>query len=159
MNELILHYNEIFEDILVVSDFPSTTTFLTIKFIIKKFIPNIFILNILYYKFIETSRIFVSGNTSFSSFVTLVIQKCKKPSLSPVRILAFFYKTNFYSVNRGSPQGLGKPFCANSLSFFHIFSISQIFNPVTASDREKKNPQRVFSFFFLCPLLGVLLPI
>ena len=48
----------------------------------------------------------------------------------------------------GGSLGLGKPFCAISISFLRIFSISPI---VMANVRNKKFPRGAFSFFPRCP--------
>ena len=55
----------------------------------------------------------------------------------------------------GGSLGMGKPFCAISMSFFHIFSISPTFNLETANDRYKIP----LIFFFRGPPFGVLSPI
>ena len=44
--------------------------------------------------------------------------------------------------------GLGKPFCAISMSFFRIFSISPILNLMTANDGYKNSPEGFFFSFF-----------
>ena len=56
----------------------------------------------------------------------------------------------------GMPLGRGEPFCAKPMSFF--FSISPIFNLVTANDRYENSPEGFF-IFSLGPPLGVLSPI
>ena len=46
----------------------------------------------------------------------------------------------------GGTLGLGKLFCAISMSFFHNFSTSPIFNLVTANDRYKIPKRGIFEF-------------
>ena len=47
----------------------------------------------------------------------------------------------------GLPIGLEKPFCTKPISFSRIFSLSPIFNLMTANDRYKNSRKDLFHFF------------
>ena len=110
-----------------------------------------FILNILYYKFIEKSRKKLWKHVFFTFCDTENPKGKTNPTVyltqSVVEFYLFSWHLNLETLSmpqgRGS-LGLGKSFCAISMVIFRNVSISPIFSLVTTNMMDIKIPQSIF---------------